>query len=76
MQTFTLEELKHYDGQEGRAAYVAVDGTVYDVSQVGPWQGGTHHGNYAGQDLSQAITHAPHLKTVLPKLPVVGKLQA
>lgn len=74
MQTFTLDELKHYDGQDGRPAYVAVDGVVYDVSQVGPWKGGQHHGNHAGADLSQAITHAPHLKSVLPKLPVVGKL--
>ncbi len=74
MQTFTKAELKQYDGQDGRPDYVAVDGVVYDLSHVGPWQGGHHHGNVAGQDLSAVITHAPHMKTVLPKLPVVGKL--
>lgn len=44
---FTLEELKNYDGKEGRKAYIAVDGVVYDVTNVAAWQGGTHHGNNA-----------------------------
>lgn len=73
-KTFTLEELKQFDGQDGRPAYAAVDGVVYDLSNVGPWAGGKHHGNHAGLDLSEAITHSPHGKAVLAKLPVVGKL--
>ncbi len=36
-KTFTLEELKQFNGQNGQPAYVAVDGVVYDVSNVGPW---------------------------------------
>ena len=40
---FTLDELKNYDGKEGRKAYIAVDGVVYDVTNVAAWQGGTHH---------------------------------
>ncbi len=31
---FTLDELKNYDGKEGRKAYIAVDGVVYDVTNV------------------------------------------
>ncbi|MFD1485872.1 cytochrome b5 domain-containing protein [Lacticaseibacillus baoqingensis] len=73
-KTFTLDELKQYDGQDGRAAYVAVDGVVYDVSNVGPWAGGKHHGNTAGGDASQAILKSPHGKGVLAKLPRVGVL--
>ncbi|MCI1986368.1 MAG: cytochrome B5 [Lactobacillus sp.] len=73
-KTFTLDELKQYDGQDGRAAYVAVDGVVYDVSHVDPWAGGKHHGNTAGNDVSQAILHSPHGKGVLKKLPRVGVL--
>ncbi|KRM61114.1 hypothetical protein FC26_GL002332 [Paucilactobacillus vaccinostercus DSM 20634] len=73
---FTVEELSQFDGQNGHPAYVAIDGTVYDMSNVGPWEGGHHHGNVAGQDLSQAILKSPHLKSVLPKLPVVGTLKA
>ncbi|APX71741.1 cytochrome B5 [Companilactobacillus allii] len=71
---FTLDELKQYDGQNGNKAYVAIDGVVYDMTNVGPWEGGNHHGNTAGNDLSEVIPNAPHKKSVLPKLPVVGKL--
>ncbi|NLG57268.1 MAG: cytochrome B5, partial [Clostridiales bacterium] len=28
----TLEELKAFDGKEGRRAYIAVDGIIYDVT--------------------------------------------
>lgn len=71
---FTLDELKNYDGKEGRKAYIAVDGVVYDVTNVAAWQGGTHHGNNAGIDVSDRIVKAPHGKSTLEKLEVVGKL--
>lgn len=51
-RTFTLEELEFYDGKNGRPAYVAVNGNVYDVSMLMRWAGGTHFGLYAGRDLS------------------------
>ena len=71
---FTLDELKNYDGKEGRKAYIAVDGVVYDVTNVAAWQGGTHHGNNAGNDVSDRIFKAPHGKSTLEKLEIVGKL--
>lgn len=71
---FTLDELKNYDGKEGRKAYIAVDGVVYDVTNVAAWQGGTHHGNKAGNDVSDRIVKAPHGKSTLEKLEIVGKL--
>ncbi|KRK40776.1 cytochrome b5 domain-containing protein [Loigolactobacillus bifermentans] len=72
-KTFTKAQLAEFDGAAGKPAYVAIDGTVYDVSNVKPWAGGKHHGQTAGQDLSDVIIHAPHGKTVLEKLDVVGK---
>ena len=71
---FTLDELKNYDGKEGRKAYIAVDGVVYDVTNVAAWQGGTHHGNNAGNDVSDRIVKAQHGKSTLEKLEIVGKL--
>ena len=71
--TFTTAPLAESDGAAGKPAYVAIAGTVYDVSNVKPWAGGKHHGQTAGQDLSDVIIHAPHGKTVLEKLDVVGK---
>jgi len=30
---FTLNELKQYDGRDGRSAYIAYKGKVYDVTE-------------------------------------------
>ncbi|MCR1902087.1 cytochrome b5 domain-containing protein [Ligilactobacillus apodemi] len=73
-KTFTLKELAHYNGQDGAPAYIAVDGVVYDVSQRSAWKNGQHHGYKAGNDFSEQIKRAPHEKSVLPRLPKVGKL--
>lgn len=73
-KTFTVEELSQFNGQNGQPAYVAIDGNVYDVTGVAAWQGGQHHGNVAGKNLSAAILKSPHGKGVLNKLPLVGQL--
>ena len=75
-QTFTLEELAAYNGKDGQPAYVAVNGVVYDVTNVPEWANGEHkNGLTAGQDLTDAITNqSPHGLSVLESLPVVGKL--
>lgn len=72
----TLEELSEFSGKDGARAYVAVDGVIYDVTDVPPWAGGTHQGKVeAGNDVSQMILQSPHGKKVLEKLPVVGKIK-
>lgn len=75
-KTFTLEELAAYNGKDGQPAYVAVNGVVYDVTDVPEWAGGEHkNGLTAGQDLTEQITNeSPHGLSVLDDLPVVGKL--
>lgn len=72
---FTLDELKKYDGKNGHKAYVAVEGKVYDVTDVKAWAGGEHHGNVAGTDVTDALLNkSPHGSKVLDKLTQVGKL--
>lgn len=76
LRVFTLAELAEYDGKEGRKAYVAVDGMVYDVTDVGAWSGGTHQRNEAGQDLSDEINNrSPHGLRVLEDLEIVGRME-
>ncbi len=71
----TLEDLAKFNGKDGVKAYIAVDGVVYDVTEVPPWAGGIHQGSYqAGIDASDLITKSPHGKKVLEKLTVVGKI--
>jgi predicted heme/steroid binding protein len=79
-QRFTLEQLAQYDGKEGRLAYVAVDGVVYDVSGSQKWPDGRHTscnlGAMAGQDLSAVMNQAPpSMRALLEQMPVVGTLQ-
>jgi predicted heme/steroid binding protein len=73
-RTFTLVELKKYNGQNGQPAYVAVKGKVYDVTHASGWHNGRHHGVQAGQDLTAAIESAPHGTSVLSAVPVIGYL--
>ncbi len=73
-QVFTVVELAQYNGLNGSKAYVAVNGVVYDVSNVPQWNSGAHNGLHAGQDLSSAINSAPHGSSVLKNLKIVGSL--
>jgi predicted heme/steroid binding protein len=73
----TPEELDVFDGREGRRAYIAYKGTVYDVTQGGSWPGGRHMGRHqAGQDLTRDLALAPHNDARIRELPVVGALIA
>jgi len=74
-RVFTTEELKQFDGKEGRPAYVAVDGVVYDATASRLWRNGAHVKLHsAGADLSEAILVAPHGKSRLENLPRVGSM--
>ncbi|MFP4331912.1 MAG: 2-oxoacid:acceptor oxidoreductase subunit alpha [Campylobacterales bacterium] len=71
----TEEELKKYDGKEGRKAYVAFKGKVYDVTSSSFWKKGEHEGlHVAGRDLSAQIAGAPHGDEVFKNFKVVGSL--
>jgi len=73
--TLTLEELAQYDGKDGSPAYVAVDGVIYDVTDVPQWKNGEHNGYSAGQDLTDIIKNeSPHGVSKLRGIPVVGQL--
>lgn len=75
IRSFTIEELADNDGAHGRPAYVAVNGDVYDVTEMIRWAGGTHFGVYAGQDLSGPFMDC-HLGVieVLHNVPKIGVL--
>lgn len=73
---YTLAELQGFDGADGRKAYVAVDGVVYDVSASRLWKDGRHMRHLAGDDMTGAINSAPHGPEKLEGMPVSGRLVA
>jgi predicted heme/steroid binding protein len=76
LRKFTLEELKEYDGKDGKQAYIAYQGKVYDVSESGLWSGGEHMGLHeAGKDLTEEIELAPHREEVLERAKLIGTLE-
>lgn len=72
---FTVEELSTFDGKNGRPAYVAVNGVVYDVTNNRAWAAATHFALTAGKDHSGAFAscHAGQ-ESILATLPVAGRL--
>ena len=67
--------LENSDGQDGRPAYIAWQGKVYDVSESRLWKGGSHMSLHkAGQDLTAHMPMAPHGPEVLDRVAAVGVL--
>jgi len=72
----TLAELAQNNGRDGRPAYIAVNGTIYDVTESPRWQNGLHPPDHqAGRDLTEELASAPHVRAVVERFPVVGTLE-
>lgn len=72
----TPSELLEFNGRNGKPAYVALDGKVYDVSESFSWTDGRHQELHdAGLDLSGEIAEAPHGDEMLKSYPQVGVLK-
>lgn len=74
MKDFTLEDLAAFNGTEGKPAYVAFKGVVYDVTESAMWDAGDHEGQHqAGADLTNEHEDAPH-DVYVTDFPEVGRL--
>lgn len=73
--TFTLKQLKSFNGQNGQPAYVAYKGVVYDLTAVSNWSSGKHHGISAGTDVTEVFSSSPHAVSILKMGFVVGTLE-
>ena len=71
----TKDELAQNNGKDGKPAYVAFKGVVYEVSASAFWMEGDHMGAHvAGKDLTEEIELAPHREETLQRVKQVGSL--
>lgn len=71
----TRQELEQNNGTNGKPAYVAYNGKVYDVTESSFWVGGDHFGAHqAGKDLTEELAAAPHDALNLERVKYVGDL--
>jgi len=71
----TQIELAENNGKNGKPAYIAYQGKVYEVSESVFWLEGDHMGAHeAGKDLTSEIERAPHRQEVLERIKFVGVL--
>ena len=76
MITLSLDELAKFDGKEGRPAYVALKGDVYDITPSLLWKEGEHQFlHQAGTDLTKDFEDAPHDMEVFESFVQVGTLE-
>lgn len=73
---FSRRDMAQFDGKDGRPAYVAYNGNVYDVSDSVFWTDGNHlQSHNAGMDLTSEFEDAPHGEDVFEGVQKVGILE-
>ena len=71
----TKQELEENNGKNGKPAYIAYQGKVYDVSESSFWMDGDHLGMHqAGKDLTGELEMAPHKEENFQRIKWVGDL--
>ena len=76
LKLLTLEELKHFDGTNGKPIYIGYKGNVYDISASPLFQGEKRmRCHIAGKDLTRDIETAPHGEDLVYHFPMVGRLK-
>lgn len=74
-QTYTKAQLALRNGQDREEIWIAFQGTIYDVTSSRLWRNGKHYEHWAGQDLTEELSDAPHSERVFERFRVIGKLR-
>lgn len=74
LPVFTKAQLALRNGQDKPQIWIAYRGKIYDVTPSRLWRDGKHYEHWAGQDLTEELSDAPHNENVFDKFAVVGSL--
>lgn len=72
---YTLKQLALRNGQDKPEIWVAYQGFIYDVSGSRLWRSGKHYEHWAGQDLTEELSDAPHTAKVFEKFMMIGRVK-
>lgn len=72
----TRQELEANDGKNGKPAWFAYKGKVYDVTDSSFWMDGEHMSMHnAGKDLTEDLEMAPHSDENIERVKYIGDLE-
>lgn len=75
MRVYTKQQLALRNGQDRPEIWVAFRGIIYDVGSSRLWKNGKHYEHWAGQDLTEELSDAPHTEKVFEKFTAIGQLE-
>lgn len=74
MKQITKSQLALRNGNDREEIWIAYLGIVYDVTASKLWRNGKHYEHWAGQDLTEELSDAPHNERVFDRLTQIGIL--
>lgn len=62
-------QFQQFNGRDGKPAYISYKGKIYDIGKSEHWKNGHHMSRHsAGEDLTEALSEAPHGEEVLYRI--------
>jgi len=74
LPTYSRSQLAVRNGSDRDEIWIAFKGTIYDVTESRHWRNGMHYSHWAGQDLTEELTEAPHNEAVFRRFKAIGTL--
>jgi len=74
MISISKNQLALRNGQDKPEIWIAYKGKIYDVGNSRLWRNGKHYEHWAGQDLTDELSDAPHNENVFDKFEPIGYL--
>lgn len=75
LPSISRSQLALYNGTDKPQIWIAFRGIVYDVTLSRLWKNGQHYEHWAGQDLTEELSNAPHTEWVFDKFDPVARLE-